>query len=99
MAGDTLRHDGHEVGRGDDAGKHEEVLQADRYAVLEAAGDRWWPFAGGIYFLHGIKRVHGTRVITPQWKTSLAKRKGLAPVPHRVDDERLVARHGDVDAK
>ena len=40
MAGDTLRHDGHEVGRGDDAGKHEEVLQADRYAVLEAAGDQ-----------------------------------------------------------
>ena len=70
-----------------------------RFEVLEAAGDRWWPFAGGIYFLHGIKRVHGTRVITPQWKTSLAKRKGLAPVPHRVDDERLVARHGDVDAK
>jgi SAM-dependent methyltransferase len=65
----------------------------DRFAFLESAGDRWWPFAGGVYFLHGIKRVHGTRVITPQWKTSLAKRKGLAPVPHRVnDDERLVAR-------
>jgi SAM-dependent methyltransferase len=64
-----------------------------RMAFLESAGDRWWPFAGGIYFLHGIKRVHGTRVITPQWKTSLAKRKSLAPVPHRLqDDERLVAR-------
>jgi SAM-dependent methyltransferase len=67
-----------------------------RVSFLEAAGDRWWPFAGGVYFLHGIKRVHGTRVITPQWKSSLAKSKSLAPVPHRVqDDERLVARQRD----
>lgn len=65
-----------------------------RLSFLEAAGDRWWPFGGGVYFLHGIKRVHGMRVITPQWKNSLAKRKHLAPVPHRVnDDERLVARN------
>ena len=72
----------------------------NRLSVLEAAGDRWWPFAGGVYFLHGIKRVHGTRVITPQWKTSLAKRKGLAPVPHRInDDERLVARQRHDDSQ
>lgn len=64
-----------------------------RLAFMEHAGDRWWPFAGGVYFLHGIKRVHGTRVITPRWKSGLAKSKRLAPVPHRVhDDERLVAR-------
>jgi hypothetical protein len=53
-----------------------------------------------VYFLHGIKRVHGTRVITPQWKTSLAKRKSLAPVPHRIkDDERLVARQREDDSQ
>jgi SAM-dependent methyltransferase len=72
----------------------------NRMSFLESAGDRWWPFAGGVYFLHGIKRVHGMRVITPQWKTSLAKRKSLAPVPHRVnDDERLVARQRDGDGQ
>jgi SAM-dependent methyltransferase len=70
----------------------------DRLAFLEQAGDRWWPFAGGVYLLHGIKRVHGTRVITPQWKPALAKRKGLAPVPHRLhEDERLVARQRSQD--
>src|SRR5262245_17203439 len=26
-----------------------------RLAFLEAAGDRWWPFAGGVYFIHGVK--------------------------------------------
>ncbi|CAN0507526.1 unnamed protein product, partial [Phaeothamnion confervicola] len=30
-----------------------------RLSFMEAAGDRWWPFAGGIYYLHGIKRVQG----------------------------------------
>jgi hypothetical protein len=64
-----------------------------RFGFLEAAGDRWWPFAGGVYFLHGVKRVHGMRVITPQWKGRLAKSKSLATVPQRVrEDERLVAR-------
>jgi SAM-dependent methyltransferase len=69
----------------------------DRFSFLEAAGDRWWPFAGGVYFLHGVKRVQGMRVITPQWKNSLAKSKSLAPMPHRVHDgeDRLVARSRD----
>jgi SAM-dependent methyltransferase len=68
-----------------------------RWSFLESAGDRWWPFAGGVYFLHGVKRVQGMRVITPQWKTSLSKSKSLAPVPHRVrdGDERLVARSNE----
>ena len=69
-----------------------------RLDFLESAGDRWWPFAGGVYFLHAVKRVQGMRVITPQWKNSLAKSKSLAPVPHRVnDDERLVARSRDTE--
>lgn len=66
----------------------------ERMSFLEAAGDRWWPFAGGVYFLHGIKRVQGVRVITPQWKTGRAKSKALATIPQRVSDgeEQLAAR-------
>jgi hypothetical protein len=67
-----------------------------RFGFLEAAGDRWWPFGGGVYFLHGIKRVPGMRLITPRWERSAAKSKGLAPVPHRMrDDEQAVARTRD----
>ena len=66
------------------------------FGFLEAAGDRWWPFGGGVYFLHCIKRVPGMRLITPQWKRSGAKSKSLAPVPQRVcDDEQVVARRRD----
>lgn len=54
-----------------------------RFGFMERAGDRWWPFAGGVYFLHAIKRVHGMRLITPKWKVAGEKRKALAPIPHR----------------
>ncbi|HXX11656.1 MAG TPA: methyltransferase domain-containing protein [Burkholderiales bacterium] len=66
----------------------------ERLSFLEASGDRWWPFAGGVYFLHGVKRVPGMRVITPQWKVSRAKSKSLATIPQRVQDseEQLAAR-------
>jgi SAM-dependent methyltransferase len=65
-----------------------------RFHFMEAAGDRWWPFAGGIYFLHGIKRVQGMRIITPRWKTEAAKKKALAAVPHNKakPDDAIAAR-------
>ncbi|MES1982031.1 MAG: class I SAM-dependent methyltransferase [Pseudomonadota bacterium] len=39
----------------------------NRLQSLEPAGDRWWAMWGGVYFLQAIKRVHGMRLITPQW--------------------------------
>ncbi len=36
-----------------------------RTSFFEKAGDRWWPIAGGVYFLRATKRVPGVRVITP----------------------------------
>lgn len=59
-----------------------------RLRFMEPAGDRWWPFAGGVYFLHGIKRVSGIRLITPRWKMATVRKKALAPVPHRLTDRR-----------
>jgi SAM-dependent methyltransferase len=66
-----------------------------RFRFMEAAGDRWWPFAGGIYFLHGIKRVQGMRIITPKWKTEQVKKKALAAVPHNKakPDDAMAARN------
>lgn len=43
-----------------------------RFSFMDAAGDRWWPIAGGVYFLQAVKRVRGMRVITPNWRPSLA---------------------------
>lgn len=55
-----------------------------RFNFMETAGDRWWPFSGGIYFLTAIKRVHGMRVIKPEWKKERAARRGMAPVAHKL---------------
>lgn len=65
-----------------------------RFKFMEAAGDRWWPFAGGVYYLHGIKRVTGMRLITPQWKGAQVKKKALAAVPHKTNgrDDAMAAR-------
>lgn len=58
-----------------------------RLRFMEYAGDRWWPFAGGVYFLHAVKRVSGVRLITPKWRMAPAKKKVLAPVPQRIADQ------------
>jgi SAM-dependent methyltransferase len=68
-----------------------------RFGFMEAAGDRWWPFAGGIYFLHGIKRVQGMRIITPKWKTEQAPKKALAPLPHKTSPDDAMAARNPLD--
>jgi SAM-dependent methyltransferase len=50
----------------------------ERSRFMESAGDRWWPVAGGVYFLRATKRVHGMRVITPSWQRR-ERRKALVP--------------------
>ncbi len=55
-----------------------------RWSFMESAGDRWWPFAGGVYFLHGVKRVSGVRLITPRWRMAPSRRRLLSPVPQRI---------------
>jgi SAM-dependent methyltransferase len=67
-----------------------------RFAFMDAAGDRWWPFAGSVYFLQAVKRVHGTRIIMPRWSDRLAPSKRLAAAPKKVarPEEALTARNG-----
>jgi SAM-dependent methyltransferase len=67
----------------------------DRFFFMEAAGDRWWPVAGGVYFLQAVKRVRGMRIITPAWADRSMPKKRLAPVPKRVAqrEDALVARN------
>jgi len=65
-----------------------------RFRFMEAVGTRWWPIAGGVYFLHVVKRVRGMRVIMPKWREQLARRRNLAAVPKKVggDDDVVAAR-------
>ncbi len=54
-----------------------------RWHFMEAAGDRWWPIAGGVYVMQAIKRVQGMRLITPKWKDRMAQAKALALMPQK----------------
>ena len=55
----------------------------NRWRFMEPAGDRWWPFAGGVYMLQAVKRVQGMRLIMPAWKDKSAAAKALSPVIQR----------------
>jgi len=59
-----------------------------RSHFMEAAGDRWWGFAGGVYILRAIKRVHGMRLILPAWNHQKASRKALSTVTHKETRQR-----------
>ena len=54
-----------------------------KFGFLEAAGDRWWPIAGGVYFLQAVKRVRGMRLVMPKWSERLAAQPLAAPVPEK----------------
>ena len=51
-----------------------------RFGFFEAAGDRWWPIGGGVYYLRATKKVLGMRIITPAWERT---KNGLATAPRQ----------------
>jgi SAM-dependent methyltransferase len=51
-----------------------------RCDFFEAVGDRWWPIAGGVYYLRATKKVLGMRIITPAWER---RKNGLATAPRQ----------------
>ena len=56
-----------------------------RFNFMEFTGDRWWPISGGVYFLRAVKRVHGMRVIKPEWKDVLAAKRRMAPIANKLN--------------
>lgn len=58
----------------------------ERGAFMEAAGNKWWPGSGGVYFLHAIKRVPGMRLLKPKWNAVLVK--NLLPVAPKMNNTR-----------
>jgi hypothetical protein len=56
----------------------------NRFAFMEKAGDRWWPYLGAIYMVQAIKRIRGMRLIGPAWKTQPAKAPKAVPATNRI---------------
>ena len=51
----------------------------ERFAWMDAVGERSWPIFGAVYFLVAVKRVRGIKLIGPVWKKT--KPIATAPVP------------------
>ena len=55
----------------------------DRFAFVESAGQRWWPYLGAVYVVHAIKRVKGMHIIGPAWNKKTAKAPKAVPATNR----------------
>jgi SAM-dependent methyltransferase len=54
-----------------------------RFRWMDAAGARWWPIFGAVYFLVASKRVRGMRLLEPGWKTRSARAPAPAAIANR----------------
>ncbi len=46
-----------------------------RFDWMDRLGQRWWPIFGAAYFIVGVKRVRGMRLMSPAWKPAIALSK------------------------
>lgn len=58
-----------------------------RFAWMDQAGARWWPIFGASYFLVGIKRVRGMRLMGPVWKRAKASAASAVPTVNKTPQE------------
>jgi SAM-dependent methyltransferase len=55
----------------------------NRYAFMDNAGPRWWPFFGGVYIVQAIKRVKGMHLIGPAWTKKSATSPVVVPATNK----------------
>ncbi len=68
----------------------------ERFRFLEKAGNRWWPVAGSVYILSAVKRIHGMRLVGPNWKNERARaRPGQVAVHQRTGSAPSRSSNGD----
>jgi SAM-dependent methyltransferase len=56
----------------------------NRFAFMEKAGDRYWPYLGAVYILQAVKRIRGMRLIGPAFTRQTAKAPKGVPVTNRI---------------
>ena len=56
----------------------------ERFAFMEKAGNRWWPYLGALYIVQAIKRVKGMRLIGPAWEKRSARVQQAVPATNRM---------------
>jgi SAM-dependent methyltransferase len=56
----------------------------NRFAFMEKAGDRWWPYFGAVYMLQAVKRVRGMHLIGPALSRKTTKAAQGVPVANQI---------------
>jgi len=56
----------------------------DRCRWFDAAGERWWPIFGAVYFIVAVKRVRGMTLLQADWKRKPAIAKAPVPIAGRM---------------
>ena len=59
----------------------------ERFAFMEKAGNRWWPYLGALYIVQAIKRVKGMRLIGPAWEKRSARVQQAVPATNRMKND------------
>lgn len=59
----------------------------NRFAFLEKAGNRWWPYFGALYIVQAIKRVQGMRLVGPVWQKQESRVRHGVPVTQRMKNQ------------
>ena len=50
-----------------------------RFAWMDALGEKWWPIFGAAYFMVAVKRVHGMRLLEPTWRSHRPRSAAAVP--------------------
>ncbi len=58
-----------------------------RFGWMDKAGARWWPIFGSVYFLVGVKRVRGMRLMGPVWKRAKSSAASAVPTVNKSPQE------------
>lgn len=58
----------------------------NRFAFMEDAGQRWWPYLGAVYMVHAVKRVKGMTMVGPAWNKKSASAPKAVPATNRQQD-------------
>jgi SAM-dependent methyltransferase len=67
----------------------------ERFAWMERVGERCWPILGAGYFVVGVKRVHGMRLMEPAWRTHRQRATASIPVARNATDITLTDRNSE----
>lgn len=70
-----------------------------RFAFMEKAGNRWWPYLGAVYLICAVKRVHGVHLINPEFRQNPRRLFQTVAANHKANKSRTLTPPGEMNGK